>query len=123
MALTITHTKRNSVSGSKITTYVQVAFDNNYPVGGEPFDATSYGVSVIDEVRITTKSAGAGVKVFHYDATNKKIQAFGTTTQASGDAVAAGDANFAGGLTLIELANTSALLAGDIIDIAITGGR
>ena len=124
MALTITQTKRNSVSGSKITTFLQVAFDNSYPAGGEAFDANAQsGLSQIDEVRITTKEQQQGAHVFQYDATNKKLLAFGSTTQATGDAVSAGGAIGAGGNPLLEVANTYAGLADYVVEIAITGGR
>ena len=78
MALTITKTKRNSVSGSKITAYMSVTFDVSYPAGGEAFD---------------------------------------------GDAVDVGGAIGAGGLTLLELANTSDKLDGYRIDVVISGSR
>lgn len=124
MALTITKTKRNSVSGSKITAYMQVEFDNNYPAGGEAFDANAEsGLGNIDEVRMTTNTQGAGMHTFQYDAANKKILAFGSTTEASGDAVAAPAAIAAGGLTLLELGNTSDKLDGYKIDVAISGSR
>ena len=124
MALTITKTKRNSVSGSKITAYMSVTFDVSYPAGGEAFDANAEsGLGNIDEVRITTAQQGAGMHTFQYDSTNKKILAFGSTTQASGDAVDVGGAIGAGGLTLLELANTSDKLDGYRIDVVISGSR
>ena len=65
MALTITKTKRNSVSGSKITAYMSVTFDVSYPAGGEAFDANAEsGLGNIDEVRITTAQQGAGMHTF-----------------------------------------------------------
>lgn len=123
MALTITQTKRNSVSGSKITSYVNVTFDNSYPAGGEAFDATTYGVGTPDSVDIRCTTPLASNVVIRYDATNKKLQAYGSTTEASGAEVAAPAAVGAGGMALLELANTSALLAGLVTEITITGGR
>ena len=123
MALTITQTKRNSVSGSKITAYVNVTFDNSYPAGGEAFDATIYGVGTPDSVDIRLVGPQATKIELRYDATNKKLQAYGSTTEASGAEVQAPAAVGAGGLALLELANASALLATLVTEITITGGR
>lgn len=124
MALTITKTKRNSVSGSKITAYLQVTFDNSYPTGGEAFDANAQsGLGNIDEIRMTAAEPTDVSMTFAYDATNKKILAYGSTTKASGDAVDAGAATLAGGEVLLELANASAVLNNYKLDIAISGSR
>ena len=123
MTTTSTQTKRNSVSGSKITAYVELTFGTAYPANGEPFDATAFGVGVIDEVRITVPAVAAGLYVFTYIAADKKVRAFGSTTQATGDAVSEGDGDLAGGMQLKELAHNSGLLDGLKLDIAITGGR
>lgn len=124
MALTITKTKRNSVSGSKITAYLQVTFDNSYPTGGEAFDANAQsGLGNIDELRMTAAEPTDVAVTFAYDATNKKLLAYGSTTKASGDAVDAGAATLAGGEVLLELANASAVLNNYKLDIAISGSR
>lgn len=123
MTTTSTQTKRNSVSGSKITAYVELTFGTAYPANGEPFDATAFGVGVIDEVRITVPAVAAGLYVFTYIAADKKVRAFGSTTQATGAAVSEGDGDLAGGMQLKELAHNSGLLDGLKLDIAITGGR
>ena len=73
MGLTLSQTKRNNVSGTKVTSYVTVGFDNEYPSGGEPFDATTY-VGNPDEVRVTNDSVMG--YVVRYDATNKKLKVF-----------------------------------------------
>tara|TARA_R110000851_G_scaffold122221_2_gene251491 strand:- start:476 stop:826 length:351 start_codon:yes stop_codon:yes gene_type:complete len=73
MALTITSTKRNNVSGTKVTAYVTAVFDDSYPAGGEVFDATTY-IKNIDEVRITNIDELG--YVVRYDATNKKLKVF-----------------------------------------------
>tara|TARA_R110000851_G_scaffold220568_3_gene373385 strand:- start:46374 stop:46754 length:381 start_codon:yes stop_codon:yes gene_type:complete len=123
MTTTVSHTKRNSVAGSKITAFVRLTFGTGYPANGEPFDATAYGVGQIDEVRITTVGVPQGNFVFAYEQADKKIKAFGSTTEASGAAVSEGAAIGAGAKGLIELANNSAALDGFQVDIAISGGR
>ena len=123
MALTITQTKRNSVSGSKITSFVNVTFDNSYPAGGEAFDATTYGVGTPDSVDIRVVGPSGNHIHIQYDSTNKKLQAYGSSTEASGSAVNGGAAVIAGGMALLELANASALLSGLVTEVTITGGR
>ena len=125
MALTITQTKRNNVIGTKIQAFVNVTFDNSYQLGGEEFDANAY-VGDVDTVDINVKAApniDLGGVLLRYDYTTKTIKAFASSTQASGDEVTKGDAAIAGGLALIELADTSADLQGLIAEIVITGGR
>jgi len=124
MALVITKTKRNNVSGSKITAYLQVTFDNSYSQGGESFDVNAHsGLGKVDEVRMTDAGPIDSNFVFAYDSTNKKIVAYGSTTEASGALVDAGAAAVAGGKALLELPDTSALLDGYKLDIAVSGSR
>ena len=125
MALTITQTKRNNVIGTKIQSFVNVTFDNSYPTGGEEFDANAF-VGDVDTVDINVKEApntDIGGVLLRYDYTTKTIKAFASSTQASGDPVSKGDATTAGGLALIELADTNADLDGLVAEIVITGGR
>jgi len=125
MALTITQSKRNNVVGSRITSFVNVTFDNSYPTGGEEFDATAY-VGTPDSVDIIVKTIpnkGIGGLLLRYDYANKKIMAFASSTEASGNAVDKPTAAAAGGLALIQLANNSSDLDGATAEIIITGGR
>ena len=125
MALTITQTKRNNVIGTKIQAFVNVTFDNSYPLGGEAFDANAY-VGDVDTVDINVKvspSIDLGGVLLRYDYTTKAIKAFASSTEASGNAVTKGDAATAGGLFLIEIADGSAELADIEAEIVITGGR
>ena len=125
MALTITQSKRNNVVGSRITAFVYVTFDGSYPTGGEEFDATAY-VGTPDSVDIVVKTIpnkGIGGLLLRYDYANKKIMAFASSTEASGNAVTKNDAATAGGLALIEIANTSNFLQDATAEIIITGGR
>ena len=125
MALTITQTKRNNVIGTKIQAFVNVAFDNSYPAGGESFDANAY-VGDVDTVDINVKvspNIDLGGVLLRYDYTTKTIKAFASSTEASGNAVTKNAAQAAGGLTLIEIADTSAQLQDIEAEIVITGGR
>ena len=125
MALTITQSKRNNVVGSRITAFVNVTFDNSYPTGGEEFDATAY-IGKPDSVDIIVKTIpnkGIGGLLLRYDYANKKIMAFASSTEASGNAVTKNDAQAAGGLALIEIANASNALQDATAEIIITGGR
>jgi hypothetical protein len=119
MALTLAQSKRNNVTGTKVTSYVTVTFDNSYPTGGELFDATAY-VGTPDEVRIASDSALG--YIVRYDATNKKLKVF-----ESGNAV--NDQTPTADLTLnvlqsplAEVANTTDLSA-LAVDLIISGGR
>ena len=116
MALTVSNTKRNSVSGSKITAYVNVVFDASYPTGGEAFDATTY-IANPDSVLVTgMDSAG---HIVRYDATNKKLKVY-----ESGHAALDGNAALANAAQapLVECANTTNLsLLG--VELIITGSR
>ncbi len=86
MALTIKKDKRNSVDGSRITVYRTLAFTGTVPAGGESFDANAIaGLKSVESVTFG-KGTIAGF-VMSYDYTNKKIQIFGDTTEASGDEV------------------------------------
>ena len=117
--MTVTNTKRNSVSGSKITAYVSVVFDASYPTGGEAFDATTY-IANPDSILVSgMDSAG---HIVRYDATNKLLKVYqsghgfleGTPTQdIAANAAAA---------PLVEVANATdlALL---MVDLIITGSR
>ena len=115
MALTLSQTKRNNVTGTKVTAYVTVAFDNNYPAGGEVFDATTY-VGNPDEVRVTSDSTLGWI--VRYDATNKKLKVFGdSTVDDQSTVVAAGNADMlpeAKATTNLELLH---------VDLIISGGR
>tara|TARA_R100001015_G_C4618444_1_gene174925 strand:- start:1237 stop:1617 length:381 start_codon:yes stop_codon:yes gene_type:complete len=126
MALTITQTKRNNVTGTKIQAFVNITFDANYPVGGEPFDANAY-VGDVDSVDIHVKAGGGGIDVgsvlFKYDYTLKSIKAFAASTQATGDAVAKADAAVAGGQSFIELGDGSGILQDVVVEAVISGGR
>jgi len=125
MALTITQTKRNNVIGTKIQAFVNVTFDNSYPLGGEVFDANAY-VGDVDTVDINVKvspNIDLGGVLLRYDYTTKTIKAFASSTQASGNSVTKGDAAIAGGLSFIEIADTSAQLQDMEAEIVITGGR
>ena len=113
MALTLAQSKRNNVTGTKVTSYVTVTFDDSYPTGGELFDATAY-VGTPDEVRITSDSALG--YIVRYDATNKKLKAF---------EVAASDQTPTANIPaapLAEVANATDLSA-LAVDLIISGGR
>jgi len=119
MGLTVTQSKRNSVAGSKVTAFVTVAFDDNYPTGGELFDATSY-IKNPDSVLITNDAALG--YIVRYDATNKKLKAF-----ESGNATM--DQTPTADLTLnilqsplAEVADTTDLAA-LTVDLVISGSR
>lgn len=125
MALTITQTKRNNVIGTKIQAFVNVTFDNSYPLGGEEFDANAY-VGDVDTVDINVKvspNIDIGGVLLRYDYITKTIKAFASSTEASGNQVTKGNAALAGGLPLIELADGSAQLQDLSAEIVITGGR
>lgn len=125
MALTITQTKRNNVTGTKIQAFVNVTFDNSYPLGGEAFDANAY-VGDVDSVDILVKTAvniDIGSVLLRYDYTTKTIKAYASSREATGAAVTKGDAAIAGGLALIELADTSSALQDMVCEVVITGGR
>ena len=117
MALTVTQTKRNNVTGTKVTAYVTVAFDNSYPTGGEEFDATAY-VKTPDEVRVTNDSALG--YIVRYDATNKKLKVFAqATTDDQSSVVAAGVT-----AALVEAKNATDLTSPQLtVDLVISGGR
>ena len=125
MALTITQTKRNNVIGTKIQAFVNVTFDNSYPLGGEEFDANAY-VGDVDTVDINVKASpniDLGGVLLRYDYTTKTIKAFASSTEASGNQVTKGNAALAGGLAFIELTDTSTQLQDLVAEIVITGGR
>ena len=113
MALTVTQSKRNSVAGSKVTAFVTVTFDDDYPAGGELFDATAY-VKTPDSVLITNDSATG--YIIKYDPTNKKLKVFNT---------AASDQTPTADITAAALAEVTA--ATDLqtltCDLVISGGR
>ena len=117
MALTITQTKRNNVTGTKVTAYVTAAFDNSYAAGGEAFDATTY-VGNPDEVRVTNDSMLG--YVVRYDATNKKLKAFQSGHTAD---------DLSNPIVLDELASPLAEVAATTnlelltVDLIISGGR
>tara|TARA_R110002110_G_scaffold35277_8_gene119324 strand:- start:6235 stop:6588 length:354 start_codon:yes stop_codon:yes gene_type:complete len=116
MALTVSNTKRNSVSGSKITAYVTVAFDASYPTGGEAFDATTY-IANPDSILVSgMDSAG---HIVRYDETNKKLKVYQSGHAALDGAAAIANAAAA---PLVEVANTTDLaLLG--VELIITGSR
>ncbi len=110
MALTLAQTKRNNVTGTKVTSYVTVTFDASYPTNGEDFDATAY-VKTPDEVRVTNDSALG--YIVRYDATNKKLKVFN---------VPALDGNAASAQALAEVTNATNLSSLSV-DLIISGGR
>jgi|13_taG_2_1085334.scaffolds.fasta_scaffold02924_7 hypothetical protein len=122
MALTITRSKRNSIDGSRITAFRTVAFDNPYPAGGEPFDASAEcGLKSVEEVRI-----GAGLPAgftVRYDYATKKLQLFGESTEASGDAVNPGTNPAAETRPLAEFADTFDASGIDALELIIKGTR
>jgi len=79
-------TKRQSVSGGRITTFHSVKFTGTYSVGGDSFDANAVsGLSNVDDVNVVSGQLD-GFTVL-YDYTNKKLRILAPSTQASGDAV------------------------------------
>ena len=122
MAVTVTNRKRQSVSGSTITTFHSVAFTGTYSAGGEAFDAnTVSGLSNVDSV-IIDNGAMNGL-VARYIAGNKKLAVFGESTEETGSAVDAGAADLAGGRPLIEFANGGDLTGITDLKVTITGTR
>jgi len=119
MALTVTNTKRNSVSGSKITAFVSVAFDASYPTGGEAFDATTY-IANPDSVLVTgMDSAG---HIIRYDATNKTLKVYESGNALNDQTPTADIAANALQAPLVECAATTdlSLLS---VELIITGSR
>lgn len=119
MALTVSNTKRNSVSGSKITAYVTVAFDASYPTGGEPFDATTY-IANPDSILVSgMDSAG---HIVRYDETNKKLKVYESGNALNDQTPTADIPANALQAPLVECANTTDLaLLG--VELIITGSR
>ena len=113
MAVTVTQSKRNSVAGSKVTAYVSIVFDNEYPNGGEPFDATSY-IKVPDSV-IVTKDSNVGY-IIKYDYTQKKLKVFET---------AASDQTPTADIPAAQLSEVAAATNLELVscDLIITGSR
>ena len=124
MALTITK-ERNSVSGSRITAFLNVVLDNSYPTGGYEFSlANQTGLSNVDAVSISQQGFVVGVTNFTFmmDPTNVKIICVGETTEAVEGAVDGPTALAAGARTMIEAADTTDL-TGITLTIAVTGRR
>ena len=83
---TATTTKRQSVSGGRITTFHSVAFAGTYAAGGDSFDANAVsGLSNVDDVNIVSGQLD-GFTVL-YDYANKKLRILAPSTEASGDEV------------------------------------
>ena len=124
MAITTTTRKRQSVSGSTITTYHSLQFTGTYPFGGEAFDANAIsGLSNIDDVKITSLGMAIPGLDFFYEPALKVIKVFGETTEAVVGAVSGGDATTAGGRAGIEVANATNLTGITALQVNITGTR
>ena len=108
MALALSQTQRNSVSGNRRTSYLTGTFSGTYSAGGEIAALTDY-VPRIDHVSISTDEPDNGY-ILKWDGTNSKIQIFEQTDPAD-----TGGAN----LPLVEEAGTIAITC----QIAVTGGR
>ena len=125
MAITATTRKRQSVSGSTITTYHSLAFTGTYATGGDALDANALsGLSNIDNITFhgLTHSTAFGYE-FLYDYTNKKLMVFGETTEAVVGAVEVGDAETAGGRPGIQVANGLDLTGITALHMVVTGTR
>jgi|5_EtaG_2_1085323.scaffolds.fasta_scaffold10636_3 hypothetical protein len=122
MALTITRNKRNSVDGSRLTCFRTVKFTGTYPAGGEPFDANAQcGLKSVEKVHV-----GAGLPEgfdVRYNHATKKLQLFGESTQATGNAVDEPTAVAAGGRAAIEFANNFDATGITALELIITGTR
>jgi len=122
MAVTVTNRKRQSVSGSTITTFHSVAFTGTYSAGGEAFDAnTVSGLSNVDSV-VIDNGAMQGFEARYIEAT-KKLAVFGESTEQEDDAVDPGTADTAGGRPFIEFANGGDLTGITALKVTITGTR
>ena len=122
MAVTVTNRKRQSVSGSTITTFHSVAFTGTYSTGGEAFDAnTVSGLSNVDSV-VIDNGAMQGFEARYIEAT-KKLAVFGESTEQEDDAVDAGAADTAGARPFIEFANGGDLTGITALKVTITGTR
>lgn len=49
MGLTVSAVERSGAGGNRVEVYGTVAFDNNYPTGGEVLDPAAFGLNVIEE--------------------------------------------------------------------------
>tara|TARA_R100001510_G_C7613294_1_gene176169 strand:+ start:314 stop:658 length:345 start_codon:yes stop_codon:yes gene_type:complete len=74
MGLTIVQDGRAEVSGSTSKVHLTVTFDDDYPTGGEAFDADDYGFGRMVSISIANKAANGFVA--SYDAANKKMMLF-----------------------------------------------
>jgi len=73
MALTVTRSgDYQNVMGNLRKTYVTVAFDSFYPVGGESLTPADFGLRVIDMILVEPKNGYQ----FEYDYTNSLIKVF-----------------------------------------------
>jgi len=109
MALTVSQTRRNSVSGNRITTFLTATFDNSYAgPAGEALDLTNY-VPRIDMVNIEQKD---GYTVA-YDSTVGALKVYWQTDPADG-----GGAN----IPLVDVDPTTDLST-LTVNISVTGGR
>lgn len=86
MPLVFTERTRDVV-GSRRRVAGSLTFDNSYPTGGESYDASIFGLSLLDEVFVAAFPA-AGAKLVAHDVTNKKVKVF---TAISTEAAASSD--------------------------------
>lgn len=109
MALTVTRTRRNSVSGNRITAFLTATFDNSYAgAAGESIDLTQY-VPRIDMVNIEQKDG----YTISYDSTTGALLVYWQTDPAD-----AGGANIP--LTGVDPTTDLSTLS---VNISVTGGR